>query len=323
MALADGPGVWTEGSHEGPTEFGITLPAPPHRSQEEFEGDLARLKSLGMTWARFAVVADTVVENWGFAEGAVSLDPDVLDRIARAAAAAQEAGLKVCMVMADIYDAPEADEAEFLRNMRQYWAGVVAPLAEHVDVWQILNEPDGAHFRTMEDVAQADRPEYLRMLARTLGAAHDELERVDAHVTMTTNLYGYPLGDAMEERWTESLDAIAPHLDVITVDAYPELSREETLELPDRVSRLRERYGKEVMIGEMGLQTCTDCATEEQQAEAYRLYLENLQDSVISVLFFYQLRDTGEDTGEGTFGIEESDGTDKPAAAVIEELLGT
>ncbi|HEX7349477.1 hypothetical protein [Brachybacterium sp.] len=319
--LADGPGVWAAGSFDGPTEFGITMAGPSHSTDEQFEADLTTQLELGMSWIRIPVVADTVVEEWGFAAGAVVLDRLMLDRIARGAARARERGLKVCMIVADIYDNPAADEDEFLRNMRQYWAGVAEPLVEHVDVWQVFNEPDGAHFRTLDTVPSGQRPEYLRTLARALGAAHQEFERADPEVTITTNLYGYPLNDAMERRWVESLDVLAPHLDVLTVDAYPELSEQEARELPQRIDRLGERYGKEVMLGEIGLQTCSQCWTEAQQAEAYAMYVDLYADSLIPVLFFYQLRDDGTDTGEGTYGILKFDGTPKPALGEISEGL--
>lgn len=319
--LADGPGVWAAGSFDGPTEFGITMAGPSHSTDEQFEADLTTQLELGMSWIRIPVVADTVVEQWGFASGSVVLDRPMLDRIARGAALAQKRGLKVCMIVADIYDNRDADEDEFLRNMRQYWAGVAEPLVEHVDVWQVFNEPDGAHFRTLDEVPSGRRPEYLRTLARALGAAHEEFERADPGVTITTNLYGYPLNDAMERRWVESLDVLAPHLDVLTVDAYPELSEHEARLLPLRIDRLRDRYGKEVMLGEIGLQTCSHCWTEAQQAEAYAMYVDLYADSLIPVLFFYQLRDDGTDTGEGTYGILQLDGTPKPAAGEVRKGL--
>lgn len=300
------------------------MAGPSHMTQEQFDADLTTLVELGMSWIRIAVVAETVVEEWGFASGDVMVDRGMLEKMARGAARARERGLKVYMIVADIYDNPAAGEDEFLRNMRQYWAGVAEPLVDHVDVWQVLNEPDGAHFRTLETVPIEGRAEYLRLLARTLGAAHEEFERADREVTMTTNLYGYPLDDAMEERWIESLDVLESHLDVLTIDAYPELSEDETVELPRRIDRLRERYGKEVLLGEIGLQTCSHCWTEEQQAQAYAMYIDHYANSSIPVAFFYRLRDDGTDTGEGTFGILRDDDTPKPAFQVIREgLMGS
>lgn len=319
--IADGKGVWTAGSHDGPTEFGIHIPGPVHTSTEQFEHDLETLVALGMTWVRLPVVANTVVRTWGFATGSVQLDVDVLDRVRQGARMARERGLKVCLVVADVYDVPQAPEAEFLRNMRQYWGSLARHLAAQVDIWQILNEPDGAHFRTRREVPALRRPAYLRELSRALAAAHAEIAEIDPDVTITTNLYGYPLGDAMERRWVQSLDALAPHLDLITVDAYPALSEYEARELPRRLGRLQERYGKEIAVGEIGLQTCSHCATEDEQARAYAIYLDALQSPSIAVAFFYQLRDDGSGTGEGTFGIEREDGSEKPSFDVIREHL--
>lgn len=321
--IADGAGVWKAGSHEGPTEFGILVPGPMHTSAAQFESDLETLANLGMSWVRLPIVADTVVRAWGFTAGSVQLDEGVLDRVRSGAAMARKRGLKVCLVVADIYDVPQADEAEFLRNMRQYWGGLAGHLSAQVDVWQIFNEPDGAHFRTGRDVPALRRSAYLQELARALAAAHEEIAGIDPDVSITTNLYGYPLGDAMERRWVESLDAIAPHLDLITVDAYPELSEPEARELPRRLGRLQERYGKEVAVGEIGLQTCSHCVTEEEQARAYSMYLDILQDSDVAVIFFYTLRDDGSGTGEGTFGIERADGSEKPSFEVIQEDLAS
>jgi hypothetical protein len=322
LGLADGAGLWKPGSRNGPTAFGMTLAGPDDDGATRFEEDLATLVDLGMDWARFAVVAASAVETWGDAGDGLRLDGAEIDRLARGAARARELGLKVCMIVADVYDVPSAREADFLDAMRAYWVAVARPLAAHVDMWQILNEPDGADFRTLEAVSSAARPEYLLGLGRALGAAHEVLEGIDPGVTMTTNLSGYPLDDAVERDWTGTLDVIAGHLDVITIDTYPGLSDEQTRLIPERASRLRTAYGREVVVGEIGLQTCTECSSVEEQAQAYRLYLDALEGSAIPVAFFYQLRDDGQDTGEGTFGVQDAQGDPKPSFDVLREALG-
>lgn len=298
--------------------FGFTIEQPAEDPPEMITASLEAVASLGMGWVRFGIAASSAVTSWGAPDGDIAVNADAIAAVADAIDAAHGRGLQVCLMLIDVYPDPAAPEDVFVHKTAQLWTQLGRELGGRADTIQIFNEADGAHYRTFTDVGNPPTPEYLTELASRLALARDTIRAVAPTARITTNLLGYPVDAAREERWHQVLDILAPSLDLVTVDAYPQLREDDIRDLPHTLSRLAERYGKPVSVGEIGLNTCAECNSAEQQATAYGLYADALRDSIAESVFFYQLRDGDPVTPDTSFGVMSRDGTTrKPAWDVL------
>jgi hypothetical protein len=95
---------------------------------------------------------------------------------------------------------------------------------------------------------------------------------------------------------------------VISIDLYPADSEEEIARLPERMDRVRERYGKPIYVAEVGLQTTPDSWTEADQQQYVAAAIEQLRTVELWGIALYELRDHEERAG---FGIKHADGSPK------------
>lgn len=289
------------------TRFGFHVGAPTPEELPRFLQDVEIVRDLEMGWVRFAVLATEVVASWGAEGAAPRMNEAGLRALDEAVTAARTLGLRILLVTVDVWKHPASGQTAFLSKMRHYWGAIARRVGDRVDVWQVFNEADNTHYRDDSDVSPADAG-YMAQLAQAVGAARDSVRAVAPDVRVTTNLYGYPVDEEMVRRWDLGIAALDPVVDVITLDAYPQLSTTGTERLVDYLATAQQRTGKAVLVGEIGLQTCRGCFSEGDQRRAYELYLAHLADSVAEAVLFYELRDI-----EGQFGVLTSGGGAKPA----------
>jgi len=120
----------------------------------------------------------------------------------------------------------------------------------------------------------------------------------------------YPAGDSLIRGGEQRV-----RLDTITLDLYPADDAGEIDKLGVRVSATAQHYGKRVDVGEIGLQTCKTCWTEQDQATYLPKAIASLKNAQPGVVLLYQVRDQSTDStnGEATFGIRHYDGSPKVA----------
>lgn len=289
------------------SRFGFHIGAPTPEELPRFRQDVDTIRGLEMGWVRFAVLATEVVSSWGPEGTAPRMNEEGLKALDEAVGAARDQGLRIVLITVDVWNHPVSGQTAFLAKMRQYWDAIARRVGDRVDVWQVFNEADSTHYRDQTDVSPSDAG-YMAQLARAVGVARDTVRAVAPTVRVTTNLYGYPVDEAMVQRWDLGIAALDPVVDVITLDAYPQLSTTGTERLVDYLATAQQRTGKAVFVGEIGLQTCRGCFSEGDQRRAYELYLSHLADSVAEAVLFYELRDI-----EGQFGVLTSGGGAKPA----------
>lgn len=311
-------------SADGPlAALGLTVDAPTAATLERFVEDLDHVAELGMGWVRFAALAHEVVQDWGEGSGSLTMHDEGLEMLSAAVGAARERGLAVCLMSVDVWDGHtrsgrRASTDEVLAAMRDYWSHLAAAVADRVSIWQIFNEADAQHYRTHEPVDPLTDRAYLQELAASLASARTVLREVEPASRLTTNLFGYPIDAEIDTRWRSSLQRLAPSLDVITLDAYPQLDPE-AIELTGNLVRAlaEDLAPSPVMIGEIGLQTCSGCFTEQEQADACAAYLRMLPATGAQAAFLYELRDREGGDPEDSFGILRADGSPKPAYEVL------
>lgn len=300
--------------------FGFTISNPSPDGMDEFIADLDVVQRLGMGAVRFSAPIYEIAADWGVRDGrpggTVRLDPTWLRALTECIDLALGRGLQVCVMAIGVYPGEDVADEDLPAVMSRFWTALASALAPRELLWQILNEPDGSDFRTYETLQPLDHPDYVRRIAEIVGTARDAIHAAAPGSRVTTNLFGFPIDEDIVVRWEALLDVIAPSVDVITVDAYPETGELRLEILVRHLARLRERYGKPLEVGEIGVKTCAECFTEREQAESYASYLEALQSSAAETVYFYALRDDpGRDSER--FGVIAESGRAKPAIGVI------
>lgn len=306
--------------------FGFTVATARPGAMDLFEADLDTVAGLGMGSVRIGAVAEHIVADWGVEggryTGAVGLSEEGMSALDRGLDLARDRDLAIYLMSVDAYAGEAIPDEDFDRLMHDYWTALAERFADRVSLWQIFNEADGSHYRTYEKVDAAVDAAYAADLARQVAAARDAIRAVRGDARVTMNLGGYPVDAALFARWETVLDTLAPSLDVVTVDAYPDLSDAALSALVTELGDLRERHGKPVAIGEIGLPTCPTCYTAQQQSEAYERYVAALGDAGLEGVYFYMLRDAEGTDPESSFGVADADGRAKPSLTRLEEIAG-
>lgn len=297
--------------HQKRTQFGFTMSIPDPDNPEQAYRDLDKMKELGVKWVRTGIITSDMVTRWGDG-GKVEVNQETIDLYVDFLKKAKSYNMKVILMSVEGYYG-DITYNQYLTEMRQYWNLISEPLSPYADVWQVYNEPDGLHYRTYEPVNQLpDEAAYYKELANSISEFRTIVKQDNSQTRVTTNLSGYPMNDKIESDWNYRLDIIHRSLDLITVDVYPEYNLEEIKEVPERLSRIKNKYKKNVMIGEIGMPTCTTCSPKEQVAQALTAFIDYLPHKDTEAIIFYQLRDSSNDnTGESSFGIYNHNETDK------------
>ena len=97
-----------------------------------------------------------------------------------------------------------------------------------------------------------------------LKIARDSVKAVNPNILVTTNSTGWPMSDAAQSRWQQYFDGIHANLDVISLDTYPADNLTEIQKLPIRIADIERRYGKPVIVAELGLQVAGKWTSEDQ-----------------------------------------------------------
>lgn len=312
--------------------FGFLVSTPGHTPLSKVKRDIDKVISLGGSWIRIAIPAGRVVKSWGYTTSDITTLHDRYTREVEAALVyARQRDLKICIMTVNGGGIEVMPDDFYEKKIREYWELCARRFARYVSMWQVYNEPNGWHYRKFHDVAEKDIPAYLGDLAEKFQHAGELIHRENSTVMVTTNLGGWPLDQRAKSNWQQTFDVVAPHLDLLTVDLYPDLWDEAIDGMADDLLYLKNRYGKDVAVGEIGLPTQpTDGSpggyTVAEQATAYRKYIRVLKESVSIGNFFFNLHDDVPPPGEGDpfyFGVFYADGSPKPSAQVFrEELLG-
>lgn len=294
-----------------PTGLGFTIASPLQQSYKQSVKDIDKIYALGGQWVRFGYSAQDLIGGWG---NPVWLKEKPLSLLVKTLKYIKSKNMKVCFLTVEGY-LGDVSHDEYLFYMSQYWRLLAKSVAQYVDVWQVYNEPDGWHYRdysNVSDLSNIEQVAYYKELAGSIKACRAIVKSYNSKIRITTNLSGWPINDDMEANWIRELDIIHESLDVITIDAYPEGNETEIRELPNRLSRLKNRYGKNVMIGEIGMQTCTTCYPLQYAADSIKLWVNYIPHKDVEAMIFYTLRDTTNDNdGEDSFGIMTFDGSPK------------
>lgn len=289
--------------------FGFLIPAAGARENWKVFDDLQIMKSMGCTWVRIPLPAGSIVSDWFASPTAIATNSRVVSDIKTCLKYAKSLGFKICLLTVNSLDVE--DEQVYNARTDQYWKFCADNFARYADQWQLYNEQSGYHYRLYKVIPPDQLHDYQVKFRDRLVIGRDLIHRANPKTQVTTNLFGYPVTDATESDWRRALDVIAPAIDLITVDCYPDMWTEDIEAIPGRLAGLSRDYGKPICIGEIGLPSAD--FSESDQAATYGKYIDVLKSSCATAVHFYELLDMD----ERKFGVIRWDNTDKPARAVV------
>jgi hypothetical protein len=290
--------------------MGFTVNASPS-SPASFASDLAALRGTGANWIRFGV------QSWqlgGWYGDRWYWDDTTRRFLGGCVEQARAEGLKISLTLAAMADVPSWSFTEYLRVNRIYWAGVaeIVAGAGGVDVWQVYNEHDTAHFRDQSAISGPPTTEYLAQLREAISSCRQIVRSTLTGTLVTTAVSGLTVDANTEARWYHFYDVVAPSVDLIGLNCYPGDWVEQIDNLPGRLGRVRNRYGKQVVVTEIGVPTERGGHITVAAAQnVLPLMMGRAAAAAPLAVLVYQLRNCGDDpySAEENFGVYNQDGT--------------
>jgi hypothetical protein len=274
---------------------------------DDFRQDIDTLVAHGQTWVRMGIIGWEVMGVRGGTR-TIQWSESALRQYDAAVDYAYSKGLLIYLVLADAANDPAITFSDYKAIIKDYWDTVAERYAKKVAVWQVYNESDFTHFRLVTQPVTRLTDSYLQDLASVLKIARDSVKAVNPRVLVTTNSTGWPMSDATQARWERYFDGIEANLDVISLDTYPADNLAEIQKLPMRIADAKRRYGKPVIVAEVGLQVA-GAWTAEDQSQFVPAAIEAAKEAVPLAIIVYQLRDEG----DNSFGLILENRTLRPA----------
>lgn len=282
---------------------------------EDFKKDIDILAENGQQWVRMGIVGWEIMEVWGH-ERNILWDEPALKEYEAAIDYANSKGLSIFLITADADNNPDTAFDDYKVTLRQFWDTLARRFADKVDVWQVYSESDSAHFRLLSEPIEDITPEYLSDLGSMLAIARESIKAANPEVLLTTTTMGWPMSDEIQDRWHEYFDGISQHLDVISLDVYPADDEEEIELLPVRINETKRRYGKPVIIAEIGLQVAGQWTTEDQRIFVPAA-IEAAKKAVPLAIIVFQLRDEG----TNAFGLIRENRVPRPSFSAAIDVM--
>lgn len=256
---------------------------------DDFRKDVDTLVANGQKWVRMGIIGWEVM---AVRDGSRTIhwSENALKQYDAAVDYAYSKGLLIHLVLADAANDPSTTFSDYKAIIKEYWSGIAERYARRVAVWQVYNESDTSHFRLVTQPVTRITDSYLQDLASVLKIARDSVKAVNPEVLVTTNSTGWPMSDATQDRWHQYFDGIQGHLDAISLDMYPADNLAEIQKLPIRIADAKRRYGKPVIVAEVGLQVAGSW-TAEDQSQFVPAAIEAAKEATPLAIIVYQLRD--------------------------------
>ncbi len=295
------------GQQKQPLRLGAMVAAPETADGlPRWREDVDLLADHGQNLIRTGIYA------WMVAPKQDQWSPETAVFFREAFAYARDRGLAINMVVPGAPDwAQNFGFGQYVETCRWFWTRMRESFGDQVDLWQVYNEADHAHYQKFTPATRDAK--YLGEFAHLLGIAREVFGGVGGR-PITTNLTGWPMNDEREREWYQVLDAIGAPLDVLGIDLYPADNEAEIAILADRMRRVADRYHKPIFVAEIGLQTTPGSWTEEDQRRHVAAAISQLRKVELWGISLYELRDS---SSPGGFGIQRQDGSRKLGFAEV------
>lgn len=274
---------------------------------DDFKKDIDLLAANGQKWVRLGIVGWDIMEVSG-PERQILWDEEALKKYDAAIDYVNSKGLAIHLITADAENNPATSFDDYKVTLSQFWDTLARRYANKVDVWQVYSESDTAHFRLLSQPVDNITAEYLSDLGSMLAIARTSIKTVNPEVLLTTTSTGWPMSDERQDRWQKYFDGISQYLDVISLDVYPADSFVEIEMLPKRINDTKLRYGKPVIIAEVGLQVAGKWTSEDQHLYVPAAIAAAKRAMPLAIIV-YQLRDDG----SNAFGLIDENWSPRPS----------
>lgn len=314
-----------------PTEYGFTT----HLYLDTKEGEVLTLDKFkegvdilqrnNQKWLRFNIwdweTAPTgTPDSIGWNEENLALFDEAVDY-------ANERGLKINLVTNVPNFAKDYSHEDYKKVTENYYSFLANRYKDKVSSWQIFNEPNIHSFRDYSFKPSQLTQEYVDDLTEVVSVANKAIKDKDPDALTTVNLsHWVGHGADIRREGIKLFDPLAPHIDQITLDLYPDDNVLEIKNYPGYVLYFRNRYKKDVVIGELGLPTDGYRFDEGDQAKYVTMALDELQGGLYkpSAILLYQLiNETTQQGVQNNFGFITADGRPKEAFSQVIERMQT
>lgn len=297
-----------------------------------WKADVARLVDVGATAVRTGISPWVVLADGS----AVTLADEHLAIFRAGIQHARNAGLDVLLTLAATNGSSPTQTVDDVR------AGVVAHVGRVVDAvgdlcrWvQVLNEWDAASWLNWStklgpEIAldgQPPRPgatdDYIAGVASILADCRARIRRTQPHLVVTTAVTGLAMDTNTEVLWRRMFDVVAPSIDALGINGYPYDWWPHYAEMPGRLRRTSRRYGKQILLTEIGLPTNTGTDVETVMEWLAHQVDRATRSTDVAGVWLYELRDRGTDPEEpeDCFGVYYHDGTPKPGWRAVRAMI--
>lgn len=282
------------------TTFGFTthvLTVDGHNhTLSQFKQNVDLLAEKKQTWVRMDLVTHEIAPsgngvtiNWN--KKGLSVYDEAINY-------ARKRKLRVMIASTVPVFAKEYSKEDYQQVAKAYYGFLAKRYKGKVAIWQLFNEPNIHHFRDhSHNPALMDDPNYVSELKAVFQASSQAIKRSDKAANVTTSVshwVGARPPEAFLSQTSVLFDALDESLDLITLNLFPDMSMEEIDRLPTYVKYFKEKYGKEVVIGEIGVSTKPGVGfTESDQARYMGLAIKSLKQGDVrpKVILFYELMD--------------------------------
>ncbi len=307
-----------------PINFGfnthVRIKAGEHENLtlERFKVDVDLLREHNQTALRFNMRNGDVI--LGGDMNNIQWDEDSLRAYDEAISYAQERGMNIYFVTNVPEYAKDYSLEDYKKVTKLFYEELAYRYKGKIAHWQIFNEPDVHHYTDYHGISHMT-DEYLKDFGEIVKTASETLEKVDPSAKTTVNASHW-VGSGRPFRLDETrlFDAVKDSVDALTLDFYHDKNIDAIKEFPEEyIATYSEQYGKDIIIGELGLPTYGRFTADDQ-----RRYVTHAIDAIKGgrirpkAILLYELNDENApddqtNNVEKFFGFRFADGQTKPA----------
>lgn len=293
---------------------------------EQFMADVDLMRSRNQTALRFNLRNGDVI--LGGDTESIEWDEEALKKYDEAIDYAKKSGMNIYFVTNVPEYAKDYSLEDYKKVTRLFYRELAERYEGKIEMWQIFNEPDVHHYTDYHSI-QGLPQEYLSSLGEIVKTASDSLKEIDPTAKTTVNASHW-VGSGRNLGLEEALlfGAVEESIDALTLDFYHDDNVEAIRQFPvNYIGLYKELYGKDIIIGELGLPTYGRFSQEDQR-KYVSMALDAMKGARVrpKAILLYELRDEvlpDDQTNdvERNFGFLGVDGQPKPAFESVLERM--
>ena len=310
------------GTNSSPEEGFNTHILGTNLTLADFEANVNDLVNNHLTWIRLNIL-DSVASPGGTPQNPqITWDQTELSVYDQAVSYAFSKGLKIFLVTNTPTFAQNYASDLYQSITTEYYSYLGSRYQGKIALWNVFNEPDTHDFKSYTPITTFDAA-YLASLTSAIKTAASAIRQSNPGALITTNASGYPINASLYASWTQFFAGVKSAIDLVSIDLYPVTDTAAILSLPDVIEGLKDQIGKDVVVAEAGI--CSASAPGQNQAASLSQMVTMLKVSPVEAFLLYEVQDENTSAGncDDTYGIKQTDGTNKPSYASVMTALSS